>query len=137
MTQERRDSGSFKRSKRDRWHGGSLFTQSPIVLQSWGTNCSKREHFNVFSARQFIAEEETLDREEHFFFFKYQKEHWFADSLHSTSISYRVIDKKAHRNGIKKVKSQRHPNLKGVCPKFIRNQRFAKKGSADALKNKE
>ncbi|KAG0047640.1 60S ribosomal protein L29 [Gryganskiella cystojenkinii] len=46
-------------------------------------------------------------------------------------------NKKAHRNGIKKVKSQRHPNLKGVCPKFVRNQRFAKKGSADALKNKE
>ncbi|KAF9340259.1 60S ribosomal protein L29 [Linnemannia elongata] len=40
----------------------------------------------------------------------------------------------AHRNGIKKVKTQRHPSLKGVCPKFIRNQRFAKKGSAAALK---
>lgn len=44
------------------------------------------------------------------------------------------IDKKAHRNGIKKPKSQRHPSLKGVCPKFLRNQRFAKKGSAAALK---
>ncbi|KAF8931701.1 ribosomal L29e protein family-domain-containing protein [Linnemannia elongata] len=43
-------------------------------------------------------------------------------------------NKKAHRNGIKKVKTQRHPSLKGVCPKFIRNQRFAKKGSAAALK---
>ncbi|KAF9174999.1 60S ribosomal protein L29 [Mortierella sp. AD010] len=43
-------------------------------------------------------------------------------------------NKKAHRNGIKKVKTQRHPSLKGVCPKFLRNQRFAKKGSAAALK---
>ncbi|KAF8932223.1 60S ribosomal protein L29 [Dissophora ornata] len=42
--------------------------------------------------------------------------------------------KKAHRNGLKKVKTQRHPSLKGVCPKFVRNQRFAKKGSAAALK---
>lgn len=50
------------------------------------------------------------------------------------SFSCRPIDKKAHRNGIKKVKTQRHPSLKGVCPKFIRNQRFAKKGSAAALK---
>ncbi|KAI8604893.1 ribosomal L29e protein family-domain-containing protein [Dissophora ornata] len=43
-------------------------------------------------------------------------------------------NKKAHRNGLKKVKTQRHPSLKGVCPKFVRNQRFAKKGSAAALK---
>ncbi|CAH3117927.1 unnamed protein product [Porites lobata] len=34
---------------------------------------------------------------------------------------------KWHRNGIKKPKKQRHPSLKGVDPKFLRNQRFAKK----------
>ncbi|KAF8941293.1 60S ribosomal protein L29 [Dissophora ornata] len=47
------------------------------------------------------------------------------------------FNKKAHRNGIKKVKTQRHPSLKGVCPKSIRNQRFAKKGSAAALKKNQ
>jgi len=34
---------------------------------------------------------------------------------------------KAHRNGIKKPKRQRFQSLKGVDPKFLRNQRFAKK----------
>ncbi|KAJ2325512.1 60S ribosomal protein L29 [Coemansia sp. RSA 2681] len=38
-------------------------------------------------------------------------------------------NKKAHRNGIKKPKTYRHPSLKGVCPKFLRNQRFAKRGT--------
>lgn len=34
---------------------------------------------------------------------------------------------KAHRNGIKKPKTNRYPSLKGVDPKFLRNMRFAKK----------
>eukprot|EP00343_Euplotes_focardii_P008523 CAMPEP_0205821738 /NCGR_PEP_ID=MMETSP0206-20130828/9374_1 /ASSEMBLY_ACC=CAM_ASM_000279 /TAXON_ID=36767 /ORGANISM="Euplotes focardii, Strain TN1" /LENGTH=60 /DNA_ID=CAMNT_0053117457 /DNA_START=34 /DNA_END=216 /DNA_ORIENTATION=+ len=34
---------------------------------------------------------------------------------------------KAHRNGIKKRKSQKYRSLKGVDPKFLRNLRFAKK----------
>ncbi|KAJ1830229.1 60S ribosomal protein L29 [Coemansia sp. RSA 2706] len=38
-------------------------------------------------------------------------------------------NKKAHRNGIKKPKSHRYPSLKGVDPKFLRNQRFAKRGT--------
>nr|KAJ3418292.1 60S ribosomal protein L29 [Polyrhizophydium stewartii] len=38
-------------------------------------------------------------------------------------------NKKAHRNGIKKPKANRHVSLKGVDPKFRRNQRYAKKGS--------
>ncbi|KAJ3074095.1 60S ribosomal protein L29 [Podochytrium sp. JEL0797] len=42
-------------------------------------------------------------------------------------------NKKAHRNGIKKPKSNRYPSLKGVDPKFIRNQRYAKKGNASEL----
>lgn len=37
-------------------------------------------------------------------------------------------NKKAHRNGIKRVKQNRFPSNKGVCSKFLRNQRFAKKG---------
>lgn len=35
--------------------------------------------------------------------------------------------KKNHKNGIKKAKVYRHPSLKGVDPKFLRNMRFAKK----------
>ncbi|XP_055258951.1 60S ribosomal protein L29-like [Moschus berezovskii] len=33
---------------------------------------------------------------------------------------------KWHRNGIKKLRSQRYESLKGVDPKFLRNMRFAK-----------
>ena len=46
-------------------------------------------------------------------------------------------NKKAHRNGIKRVKSQRYPSTKGVCPKFLRNQRFARKGNATANRMEE
>ncbi|KAJ1332761.1 60S ribosomal protein L29 [Batrachochytrium salamandrivorans] len=38
-------------------------------------------------------------------------------------------NKKAHRNGIKKPKANMHVSLRGVDPKFRRNQRYAKKGS--------
>ncbi|KAI9145580.1 ribosomal L29e protein family-domain-containing protein [Paraphysoderma sedebokerense] len=38
-------------------------------------------------------------------------------------------NRKAHRNGIKKVKTHRHSSLKGVDPKFRRNRRFAQKGN--------
>ena len=34
---------------------------------------------------------------------------------------------KAHANGIKKAKRQRYVSLKGVDPKFLRNQKYAKK----------
>ncbi|KAI9344953.1 putative RPL29-60S large subunit ribosomal protein [Obelidium mucronatum] len=44
-------------------------------------------------------------------------------------------NKKAHKGGIKKPKSNRYPSLKGVDPKFLRNQRHAKKGNQLALKN--
>ncbi|KAJ3069884.1 60S ribosomal protein L29, partial [Quaeritorhiza haematococci] len=37
-------------------------------------------------------------------------------------------NRKAHRNGIKRPQRNRFPSLKGVDPKFLRNQRFAKKG---------
>jgi len=41
---------------------------------------------------------------------------------------------KNHRNGIKKPPSQRHSSTKGMDPKFLRNQRFAKKHNKKAVK---
>jgi len=35
--------------------------------------------------------------------------------------------KKNHRNGIKKPQSHRYSSLSGMDPKFLKNQRFAKK----------
>ncbi|KAH7856951.1 hypothetical protein Vadar_007257 [Vaccinium darrowii] len=34
---------------------------------------------------------------------------------------------KAHRNGIKKPRKHRHISTKGMDPKFLRNQRYARK----------
>ncbi|KAK3906651.1 mitochondrial carrier domain-containing protein [Staphylotrichum tortipilum] len=42
--------------------------------------------------------------------------------------------RKAHRNGIKKPKTQRYPSLNGTDPKFRRNHRHALHGTAKALK---
>ncbi|CAG8570197.1 1223_t:CDS:2 [Ambispora gerdemannii] len=50
--------------------------------------------------------------------------------------NFSLIDRKAHRNGIKKPKTYRCPSLKGVDPKFLRNQRHAKKGTIAALKKR-
>ena len=44
-------------------------------------------------------------------------------------------NKKAHRNGIKRIRSNRYPSMKGVCPKFLRNQKFARKGTEKAIAN--
>ncbi|KAI0165807.1 peroxisomal carrier [Xylariaceae sp. FL1272] len=44
--------------------------------------------------------------------------------------------KKAHRNGIKKPKTNRYPSLKGTDPKFRRNHRYALHGTMKALKEK-
>lgn len=41
---------------------------------------------------------------------------------------------KAHRNGIKRPKNHKYKNLKGVDPKFLRNQRFAKKHNKKVAK---
>ena len=38
-------------------------------------------------------------------------------------------NKKAHRNGIKKPKTNAKVSLRGVDPKFRRNQRYANKGT--------
>ncbi|XP_068598754.1 large ribosomal subunit protein eL29 [Brachionichthys hirsutus] len=42
--------------------------------------------------------------------------------------------RKAHRNGIKKPKSNRYESLKGVDPKFLKNMRFAKKHNKKGMK---
>ncbi|KAH9441345.1 hypothetical protein Pst134EA_029358 [Puccinia striiformis f. sp. tritici] len=42
-------------------------------------------------------------------------------------------NKKAHRNGIHRPLRCRYPSLKGVDPKFRRNQKFAKHGTQKAL----
>ncbi|KAK9288256.1 hypothetical protein L1049_016706 [Liquidambar formosana] len=34
---------------------------------------------------------------------------------------------KAHKNGIKKPRKHRHTSTKGMDPKFLRNQRYARK----------
>ncbi|PVZ97421.1 hypothetical protein BB558_006584, partial [Smittium angustum] len=45
--------------------------------------------------------------------------------------------KSAHRNGIRRPTKQRYLSLRGVDRKFLRNQRFAKRGSRNAVvKNK-
>lgn len=43
------------------------------------------------------------------------------------------LDRKDHRNGIYKPKRQTKTSMKGVDPKFLRNLRFAKKGSRKAV----
>ncbi|KAG1113256.1 hypothetical protein G6F42_014516 [Rhizopus arrhizus] len=41
--------------------------------------------------------------------------------------------KKAHRNGLKKPIAHKYGSQKGLDAKFLRNQRFAKKGTQKAL----
>ncbi|KAL7414328.1 ribosomal L29e protein family-domain-containing protein [Mrakia frigida] len=41
---------------------------------------------------------------------------------------------KAHRNGIKKPKLNRHPSMNGVDPKFRRNLKFAQLGTQKLLR---
>ncbi|KAK1281167.1 60S ribosomal protein L29-2 [Acorus gramineus] len=36
---------------------------------------------------------------------------------------------KAHKNGIKKPRRHRHTSTKGMDPKFLRNQRYARKNN--------
>ena len=42
--------------------------------------------------------------------------------------------RKAHRNGIHKVKKQRYVSLKGVDPKFLKNRRRSFKKTLEAKK---
>ncbi|XP_059615076.1 large ribosomal subunit protein eL29 [Phlebotomus argentipes] len=49
-------------------------------------------------------------------------------------------NRKAHRNGIKRPTRKLHESTLGMCAKFLRNQRFAKKGNisrAEAAKRHE
>ncbi|KAJ0979869.1 hypothetical protein J5N97_015343 [Dioscorea zingiberensis] len=39
---------------------------------------------------------------------------------------------KAHKNGIKKPRKHRHTSTKGMDPKFLRNQRYARKHNQKA-----
>ncbi|ABO98642.1 Ribosomal protein L29, component of cytosolic 80S ribosome and 60S large subunit [Ostreococcus lucimarinus CCE9901] len=43
---------------------------------------------------------------------------------------------KNHRNGIKKPKRVGKPSTKGMDPKFLKNQKFAKRGSLKAAGKK-
>ena len=43
--------------------------------------------------------------------------------------------RKAHRNGIKKAPSTRKMSTKGMCPKFLRNQKYAMKGMQKLARN--
>ncbi|RKP26070.1 ribosomal L29e protein family-domain-containing protein [Syncephalis pseudoplumigaleata] len=45
-------------------------------------------------------------------------------------------NRKAHRNGIKRPQRFRHASRKGVDTKFLRNQRFAVRGTIAALERK-
>ncbi|KFB49340.1 AGAP006612-PA-like protein [Anopheles sinensis] len=38
-------------------------------------------------------------------------------------------NQKAHKNGIKKPKSQKYESTRGMCQKLLRNLRFSKKGN--------
>ncbi|RAL47417.1 hypothetical protein DM860_013382 [Cuscuta australis] len=44
---------------------------------------------------------------------------------------------KAHRNGIKKPKVHRNSSTKGMDPKFLRNQRYARKHNNNNNKSGE
>ena len=44
-------------------------------------------------------------------------------------------NKKDHRNGIKRPKTERFPSLTGVDPKYVRNLKFTKKHNRVARKN--
>ncbi|KAB8659305.1 hypothetical protein FH972_026194 [Carpinus fangiana] len=54
-------------------------------------------------------------------------------SLGLTCFCCDVQNKKDHKNGIKKPKTNRYPSLKGTDPKFRRNHRHALHGTAKAL----
>ncbi|KAG2184287.1 hypothetical protein INT44_009302 [Umbelopsis vinacea] len=59
---------------------------------------------------------------------------WIFYFTRSSNHPSQFSDKKAHRNGIHKPKSNRHASLKGVDAKFIKNQRHAKAGSLVAVR---
>merc|ERR1719310_2526936 len=57
-----------------------------------------------------------------------------AKSKNHTNINQ---NKKAHKNGIKRSRRPKQMSFKGVDSKFLRNQRFAKKGVQCSPEEKE
>ncbi|KAK0515425.1 hypothetical protein JMJ35_001459 [Cladonia borealis] len=57
-----------------------------------------------------------------------------ATMAKSKNSSQHNQNKKAHKNGIKKPKTNRYPSLNGTDPKFRRNHRHALHGTMKALK---
>ena len=53
---------------------------------------------------------------------------WIDFDLLARDHTFCEIKLEAHRNGIKKAKSYKKMSMKGMDPKFLRNQRFAKRG---------
>ncbi|MPC27154.1 60S ribosomal protein L29-1-like [Portunus trituberculatus] len=45
-------------------------------------------------------------------------------------------NRKAHRNPIRRPKKQKHPSMRGVEPKFLRNMKFARKHNLPGPKQK-
>ncbi|EEQ99813.1 60S ribosomal protein L29, putative [Perkinsus marinus ATCC 50983] len=44
-------------------------------------------------------------------------------------------NKKAHRNGIKKAPTYKKMSTRGMCPKFLRNAKYALKGCQQLKKS--
>merc|ERR1719272_2263007 len=57
-----------------------------------------------------------------------QKENTWSAMAKSKNHTNNNQNKKAHRNGIKQTRRPKQMSFKGVDSKFLRNQRFAKKG---------
>ena len=51
----------------------------------------------------------------------------FIDELQQKNTCAHNSTQKAHANGIKKAKRSKYVSCKGMDPKFLRNQKFAKK----------
>ncbi|KAJ9488134.1 hypothetical protein VN97_g5162 [Penicillium thymicola] len=66
-----------------------------------------------------------------------QRQHPTRWPVQSKNASQHHRSQKAHRNGIKKPKTNRYPSLKGVDPKFRRNNRHALHGTMKALKERK
>nr|XP_038959221.1 60S ribosomal protein L29-like [Rattus norvegicus] len=62
---------------------------------------------------------------------------YLADTVKSKNHTTHNQSLKWHRNGIKKLQSQRYESLKGADPKFLRNTHFAKKHNKKGLKKRK
>ncbi|XP_045612614.1 uncharacterized protein RpL29 [Procambarus clarkii] len=46
-------------------------------------------------------------------------------------------NRKAHRNPIRRPKKSKHPSMRGVDPKFLRNMKFARKHNLSGKKQRD